>query len=159
MGAYFITNNRKCLPEVVAMMAAKGLVEHRAYVCGEATILSFDKMLVARYDNCHRDGEDFILGQYTPGLVGDQDVPGYREESQVKPDSLTPTFAALRVLVDNWRWQGVPFYLVSGKRLGAKLTQIVIQFKEVPHTLFRSTQLGEIAANRLILGIYHLFGS
>jgi glucose-6-phosphate 1-dehydrogenase len=98
--------------------------------------------------------EGFILGQYTRSVAADQEVPGYREEPQVRPDSLTPTFAALRVLVDNWRWRGVPFYLVSGKRLGAKQTQIVIQFKEVPHSLFRSVQLGEIAANRLILEIF-----
>ena len=54
----------------------------------------------------------------------------------------------------NWRWQGVPFFLVSGKRLPAKLTQIVIKFKEVPNSLFRNVTLGEIASNRLILGIY-----
>jgi len=99
-------------------------------------------------------GEDIILGQYGPGTVTDQEVPGYRAEPQVSPDSLTPTFAALRVYVDNWRWRGVPFFLVSGKRLQAKITRIVIQFKEVPHSLFKSVHLGEIAANRLILGIY-----
>jgi len=99
-------------------------------------------------------GQDIILGQYAPGTVADQEVPGYRNEPEVAPDSLTPTFAALRVFVDNWRWRGVPFYLVSGKRLKNKLTQIVIQFKEVPHSLFKSVHLGEIAANRLILGIY-----
>ena len=99
-------------------------------------------------------GADFILGQYARGKIGDQEAPGYREEPQVRPDSLTPTFAAMRVQIDNWRWRGVPFYLVSGKRLAAKLTQIVIQFKEVPHSLFRSVHLGDIPANRLILGIY-----
>ncbi len=98
--------------------------------------------------------EDIILGQYASGEVNGQEVPGYREEPQVSPESLTPTFAAMRVLVDNWRWRGVPFYLVSGKRLPAKLTQIVIQFKEVPHSLFRNVHLGEIAANRMVLGIY-----
>jgi glucose-6-phosphate 1-dehydrogenase len=99
-------------------------------------------------------GEYLILGQYARGVIGDQEVAGYREEPQVSPESLTPTFGAMRVFVDNWRWQGVPFYLVSGKRLKTKLTQIVIQFKQVPHALFRTFQLGEIAANRLILGIY-----
>ena len=99
-------------------------------------------------------GEDIILGQYTRGKLADEEVPGYLEEPQVSPDSLTPTFAALRVFVDNWRWQGVPFFLVSGKRLPAKLTQIVIKFKEVPNSLFRNVTLGEIASNRLILGIY-----
>jgi len=99
-------------------------------------------------------GEDIILGQYARGKAADEEVPGYLEEPGVRPDSLTPTFAALRVFVDNWRWRGVPFFLVSGKRLPAKLTQIVIKFKEVPHSLFRNVTLGEIAANRLILGIY-----
>ena len=99
-------------------------------------------------------GECLILGQYAQGRVDDQEVPGYREEPQVHPDSLTPTFGAMRLFVDNWRWQGVPFYLVSGKRLKDKLTQIVIQFKEVPHSLFQTVQLGKIAANRLILGIF-----
>jgi len=99
-------------------------------------------------------GEYLIMGQYARGEVGGQEVPGYREEPQVRPDSLTPTFAAMRLFIDNWRWQGVPFYLVSGKRLQSKITQIVIQFKQVPHSLFRDIHLGEIAANRLILGIY-----
>jgi glucose-6-phosphate 1-dehydrogenase len=99
-------------------------------------------------------GEDLILGQYAGGKVADQEVPAYRAEPRVSPTSLTPTFASMRVMVDNWRWRGVPFYMVSGKRLPAKLTRIVIQFKEVPHSLFRNVHLGEIAANRLILGIY-----
>jgi glucose-6-phosphate 1-dehydrogenase len=99
-------------------------------------------------------GEDLILGQYTRGVEKGQEVPGYREEPQVSPESITPTFAVMRVLVDNWRWHGVPFYLISGKRLPAKLTEIVIQFKEVPHSLFKSIHLGTIAANRMVLGIY-----
>jgi len=98
--------------------------------------------------------ENLVLGQYARGTAAGQEVPGYREEPQVRADSLTPTFAAMRVFIDNWRWRGVPFYLVSGKRLPAKLTQIIIQFKEAPHSLFQSVHLGEIAANRLILGIY-----
>ena len=99
-------------------------------------------------------GEDLILGQYARGREADREVPGYREEPQVRPDSVTPTFAAMQVFIDNWRWRGVPFYLVSGKRLPAKLTQILIKFKEVPHSLFQNVHLGEIAANRLLLGIY-----
>jgi glucose-6-phosphate 1-dehydrogenase len=61
---------------------------------------------------------------------------GYRSEPGVAPDSQTPTFAALQLAIDNWRWQGVPFYLRSGKRLAAKATSIVIQFKSVPHVMF-----------------------
>ncbi len=97
--------------------------------------------------------EDLVLGQYGTGESDGVSVPAYREESGVNPDSLTPTFAVLRVFIDNWRWRGVPFYLASGKRLPQKLTQLVIHFKEVPHSLFANVELGAIAANRLILGI------
>jgi glucose-6-phosphate 1-dehydrogenase len=95
-----------------------------------------------------------VLGQYSAGEINNRSVPAYRQEPGVDPDSLTPTFAMMKVYLDNWRWQGVPFYMTSGKRLGAKLTEIAIQFKTVPHSLFRHI-LGEtIVANRLIIGIY-----
>lgn len=95
-----------------------------------------------------------VLGQYGPGRINGRDVPGYRQEVGVSRDSLTPTFAMMRLYLDNWRWQGVPFYLVSGKRLPRKDTRMVIQFKEVPHSMFRK-QLGEkINANRLTLGVF-----
>lgn len=97
--------------------------------------------------------EDLVLGQYGAGEIDGVQVPPYREESGVRPESLTPTFAVLRVFIDNWRWRGVPFYLASGKRLPQKLTQVVIHFKEVPHSLFANIDLGAIASNRLILGI------
>jgi glucose-6-phosphate 1-dehydrogenase len=86
-------------------------------------------------------------------VVEGEQVCAYREEAGVKPQSLTPTFAMVRVFIDNWRWQGVPFYLTSGKRLAKKLTQIIIQFKEVPHSVFRHTLGEHINANRLILEI------
>jgi glucose-6-phosphate 1-dehydrogenase len=98
---------------------------------------------------------DYIaLGQYGKGKINGKPVIGYREEPRVSPDSLTPTFAKMKVYIDNWRWQGVPFFLTSGKRLAKKITEIAIQFKEVPHSMFRHT-LGEIiAANQLTLSIY-----
>jgi glucose-6-phosphate 1-dehydrogenase len=95
-----------------------------------------------------------VLGQYGAGMIDGKRVPAYRYEPGVRPDSLTPTFAMMKIFLDNWRWQGVPFYLTSGKRLARKVTEIAIQFKEVPHSMFRLT-LGEpIQANRLVLGIY-----
>ena len=69
------------------------------------------------------------------------------------PASTTPTYAMMKVHIDNWRWQGVPFCLTSGKRLSQKVTEIVIQFKQVPHAMFRRTLGESISANRLILGI------
>jgi glucose-6-phosphate 1-dehydrogenase len=99
--------------------------------------------------------EDYlVLGQYGSGRIGGKTVPAYREEPKVDPASLTPTFAMMKIFVDNWRWQGVPFYLCSGKRMAEKRTEIVIHFKEVPHSMFRQVLGEDIRANRLILGIY-----
>ncbi len=103
--------------------------------------------------NLDKIDEDLILGQYGPGRIGGEKAPGYREEPGVSSDSVTPTFALMRVFLDNWRWQGVPFYLMSGKRLARKSTEIVIQFKQVPHSMFRPVLGEHIAVNRLTLGI------
>jgi len=98
--------------------------------------------------------ETVVLGQYDSGVINGEEVPGYREERGVTRDSLTPTFAMMKVFVDNWRWQGVPFYLTSGKRLKEKLTEIIIHFKNVPHSLFQGTIGETISPNLLTLGIY-----
>jgi glucose-6-phosphate 1-dehydrogenase len=95
-----------------------------------------------------------VLGQYAAGTIAGKPVPAYREEPDVAPNSITPTFAMMKVYLDNWRWQGVPFYMTSGKRLAKKLTEIAIQFKTVPYSMYRHV-LGEaILANRLTLGIH-----
>ena len=98
--------------------------------------------------------ESIVLGQYGSGIVEGKRVGAYREESGVSADSLTATYAMMKVFVDNWRWQGVPFLVTSGKRLARKLTEIVIQFKEIPHSMFRQVLGEDIRANRLTLGIY-----
>ncbi len=97
--------------------------------------------------------ENLVLGQYGPGQLDGKAVHGYREEEGVDPQSLTPTYAMMRLFIDNWRWQGVPFFLTSGKRLGAKLTEIVIKFREVPVSMFRGVLGDHITANVLTLGI------
>lgn len=79
-----------------------------------------------------------IRGQYTKGWMKGKPVPGYREEPGVDPNSTTPTYVAMKLLVDNWRWQGVPFYLRTGKRLPKKVSEISIQFREVPFLIFQS---------------------
>ena len=101
-----------------------------------------------------KQADDLILGQYGPGIIDGVEVPGYRGEPGVNAQSLIPTFAMMRVFIDNWRWRGVPFYLVSGKRLAKKMTRVVVQFKRVPHSMFRNVLGEEILANRLVLGIY-----
>ena len=97
--------------------------------------------------------ENIVLGQYEGGVLQGKAVKGYRDEDGVDPESNTPTYAKMKVFVDNWRWQGVPFYLESGKRLGEKRTEIIIDFKSVPHSLFRNLFDDEIHGNRLVLGI------
>jgi glucose-6-phosphate 1-dehydrogenase len=77
-----------------------------------------------------------LRGQYGPGNVGDSIVPGYRQEPGVRPDSNTETFAAVRLQLDNWRWEGVPFYLRTGKRLASNVTEIRVHFKRTPQALF-----------------------
>lgn len=79
-----------------------------------------------------------IRGQYGPGWMKGQPIPGYRQEPNVNPESLNPTFVAMKLMIDNWRWNGVPFYLRTGKRLPKKVTEIAIQFKQVPLLIFKS---------------------
>jgi glucose-6-phosphate 1-dehydrogenase len=79
-----------------------------------------------------------VRGQYGPGVVGGEPVPGYLSERGVKPGSATETFVALKLSVDNWRWADVPFYLRTGKRLPRRVTEIAITFKQVPHMIFQS---------------------
>ncbi|MGI9254194.1 MAG: glucose-6-phosphate dehydrogenase, partial [Thermomicrobiales bacterium] len=83
-----------------------------------------------------------VRGQYAPGFVGGQPVPGYHEEKGVAPGSTTETFVALRLGIDNWRWSGVPFYLRTGKRLPRRVTEIAVEFKRVPHLMFQN--MGEL---------------
>jgi glucose-6-phosphate 1-dehydrogenase len=91
-----------------------------------------------------------VRGQYAPGKIGGEPVPGYREEPNVKPTSETETFVAAKLLIDNWRWAGVPFYLRTGKRLATRSTEIMIQFRRAPHIVFREK---DVEPNRLILNI------
>ncbi|MFQ5679818.1 MAG: glucose-6-phosphate dehydrogenase [Gemmatimonadota bacterium] len=77
-----------------------------------------------------------VLGQYGPGAISGEGVRGYREEEGVEPTSTTPTFCALRLTLDSWRWADVPFYLRTGKRLSSKLTEVAIHFKPTPHVMF-----------------------
>jgi glucose-6-phosphate 1-dehydrogenase len=94
-----------------------------------------------------------VRGQYGPGQVDGSRVPAYRDESKVAQASPTETFVALRLVLDNWRWAGVPFYVRTGKRLPKRLTEIVIQFKHAPATLFQHTSVQRLTTNRLCIHI------
>jgi len=105
-----------------------------------------------RLADVHNLENSAIRGQYTAGWMKGKPVPGYREEPGVDPHSTTPTFVALKLLIDNWRWQGVPFYLRTGKRLPKKVTEIAIQFRDVPFLIFQSAAQ-QASANVLVMRI------
>src|SRR5271155_1942574 len=105
------------------------------------SIRPFDLQMVA---------QGVVRGQYAPGTLNGNPAAGYRDEPGVNPNSRTETFVAMRLLIDNWRWAGVPFYLRTGKRLAKRTTEIMIQFKRAPHIVFRER---DVEANRLVLNI------
>lgn len=93
--------------------------------------------------------ENVVRGQYEQGVSAGEMVPKYRDEPGVAPDSTTDTFVALKAEIDNWRWAGVPFYLRTGKRMAERACEIVVQFKELPHTIFEM-QHKKTMANKLV---------
>ncbi len=104
-------------------------------------------------------GEEQVLHQAVRGQYGAGEIeglgaaPGYREEPEVAPQSPTETFAAMKLLIDNWRWAGIPFYLRTGKRMPKRVTEIAIQFKRAPHVLFRGTGVHHLPPNQLLVRI------
>jgi len=94
-----------------------------------------------------------VRGQYTAGKIGDTEIPDYRKTEDVRPDSTTETYGALKLTIDNWRWAGVPFYLRTGKALDLKRTEVAIKFREAPFAMFNCTPVQELAENYLVIGI------
>lgn len=95
-----------------------------------------------------------VRGQYGPGQINGKMIPAYRSEKGVAKDSQTDTYAAMQLMIDTWRWGGVPFYLRSGKAMARKLTEIVIYFKPTPHALFREQALGGgLKPNQIIINV------
>jgi glucose-6-phosphate 1-dehydrogenase len=94
-----------------------------------------------------------VRGQYAAGATNDKKVAAYRDEQSVAPASNTETYAALKILIDNWRWADVPFYVRTGKHLSEKYTTIVIQFKKAPFVLFRDTSIERLTTNRIVIHI------
>jgi glucose-6-phosphate 1-dehydrogenase len=109
-------------------------------------------MEAARAFTPERVRAECVRGQYGPGSIAGQSVPGYRQEQDVAVDSTTETFAMLTMYFDNWRWAGVPFYIRSGKRLPKRVTEIAIQFKAAPLPLFGEA-MEQMTPNQLIIRI------
>src|SRR5581483_10591487 len=94
-----------------------------------------------------------VRGQYGPGAIDGNPVSGYRQEPDVAPDSTVETYVALKLMIENWRWAGVPFYIRTGKRLAKRKSVIAIRFKEAPHALFRGTPVTKPAPNWLLMRV------
>jgi glucose-6-phosphate 1-dehydrogenase len=94
-----------------------------------------------------------VRGQYLAGQIGDIEIGDYRKAGNVKPDSTTETYAALKLTIDNWRWAGVPFYLRTGKALGMKRTEVAIKFKQAPFAMFNCTAVDQLSQNYLVISV------
>lgn len=107
---------------------------------------------VHRFESTAEINKNVIRGQYVSGRIKDQEVKGYRDEESVLPVSETETFVAAKIMIDNFRWAGVPFYIRTGKRLPHKATEIIVEFKTLPYLYFNKE--GDLEPNLLVIRIY-----
>ena len=143
---------RDMVPNHVFQLLSLTAMEPPNSFAADAVRTEKDKVLEAVIpldDNDVR--RNVVRGQYTAGVVRGHPVKAYREEEGVAPDSMTETYVALRLGIDNWRWAGVPFYMRTGKALTRRTTEIAIQFKQVPFALFRDTPVETLTPNVLAL--------
>jgi glucose-6-phosphate 1-dehydrogenase len=94
-----------------------------------------------------------VRGQYSAGRMGQDEAAGYRDEPDVSKSSNTETYVALKLMIDNWRWAGVPFYIRTGKRMSTRKTEIAVHFKQAPFTMFRDTPVDKLTPNVMLLHI------
>ena len=130
------------LMEPPATVDAQGIRDEKVKALRAVDILSVDEV-----------ANEVVRAQYEPGWIEGDEVPGYRQEEGVAPDSRTETYVAMRMHIDNWRWAGVPFYLRTGKRLPKRVTEVAMQFHEVPHLPFGSKESRGLGPNALVLRI------
>src|SRR5207237_262810 len=143
---------RDMVPNHVFQLLSLTAMEPPNSFAADAVRTEKDKVLEAVIpldDNDVR--RNVVRGQYTAGVVRGVPVKAYREEEGVAPDSMTETYVALRLGIDNWRWAGVPFYMRTGKALTRRTTEIAIQFKQVPFALCRDTPVETLTPNVLVM--------
>ncbi len=103
--------------------------------------------------NLSDEAGDVVRARYGSGLVNGNPVKGYMEEAGIPEDSITETYAAIRLSINNWRWKGVPFYIRSGKRMARRASEIAVQFKRPPGILFSEGKKFDVAANTMVISI------
>ncbi|HVM02152.1 MAG TPA: glucose-6-phosphate dehydrogenase [Acidimicrobiales bacterium] len=128
--------------EPPATVDAKGIRDEKVKALRAVDVPTHDEVTI-----------DVVRGQYDGGWVEGEEVPGYRQEKGVDPHSRTETYVAMRVDVDNWRWAGVPFYVRTGKRLPKRVTEVAMEFRDVPHLPFGSRETRGLGRNALVLRI------
>jgi len=138
------------LLQLLCLVAMEPMVSFEA---DEIRNKKVDVLHAARPIHCDEVAQCAVRGQYGPGNRDGKKVPGYRTEPGVDPDSQTETFVALKLFIDNWRWQDVPFYLRTGKCLPEKASEISIQFRAVPHQSFPPEASLAWQQSRLVLSI------
>ena len=138
------------LMQLLCLVAMEPMVSFQADEIRNKKVDVLHAVRPIRRDEVH---QSVVRGQYGPGWVAGRKVPGYREEAGVAPDSQTETFVALKLFIDNWRWQGVPFYLRTGKRLTRQASEVTIQFRGVPHQSFPAESTLDWQNSRLVLSI------
>ena len=138
------------LLQVLCMIAMEPMVDFEA---DEIRNKKVDVLHAVRCITPPQADEFTVRGQYGPGEIDGAPVAGYRQEGMVAQDSNTETYAALKLFIDNWRWQDVPFYLRTGKRLAEKLSVIVIEFRKVPHQSFPKSATTIWEPNRFVIQI------
>jgi glucose-6-phosphate 1-dehydrogenase len=121
----------------------------------EADTVRDEKVKVLRATTVARDSNGFkaVRGQYLDGWIAGEPVSAYRSEPRVRPGAKTGTYIAARFEINNWRWKGVPFYLRTGKRMPKRVSEIALQFKDVPHQMFPSAVASQVSPNILVLRI------
>ncbi len=138
------------LLQLLCLVAMEPPVAFRA---DEVRNKKVDVLKAVRPITPERVHEVAVRGQYGPGYIAGAEVPGYRDEPQVDARSATETYAALKLEVDNWRWNGVPFYLRTGKRMPRRVSEISVQFRPVPHRAFPAGADEAFQPNRLVIRI------
>jgi glucose-6-phosphate 1-dehydrogenase len=138
------------LLQLLCLVAMEPMVSFEA---DEIRNKKVDVLHAVRPIPCDAVHRSTVRGQYDKGWIGGRNVCAYRQEEGVPPDSQTETFAALRLFVDNWRWQDVPFYLRTGKRLPRQVSEVAIQFRAVPHQAFPAEATVDWQPSRLVISI------
>ncbi len=138
------------------LMQLLSLVGMEAPVRFDADTIRDEKVKLLRSVRRYEPSEvcDYVVrGQYGAGWIGGEEVPSYLDEEGVPDASLTDTYVAMRVEVDNWRWAGTPFYLRSGKRLPRRVTEIAVRFRPVPHLPLARAEIGDAQPNEMVLSV------